>query len=43
MKQKMNTEYKNYKTAPKTMGLLMFGPLRIGCTSLHAMKRSIDA
>ena len=42
MKQKMNTKFKNYKTAAKTMGLRMFGSLSISCTSLHGMKLSID-
>jgi hypothetical protein len=36
------TEYKNHKTAAKTMGLLTFGPLLFSSTSIHIMKPSID-
>jgi hypothetical protein len=30
------------KTAAKRMGLLIFGPLCVSCTSLYGMKLSID-
>ena len=42
MKQKMNAKYKNYKTAAKTIELLMVGSLCISWTSIHDMKLSID-
>ena len=42
MKQKMNANYKNYKTAAKTIELLMVGSLCISWTSIHDMKLSID-